>query len=502
MPSSYDYDVIVLGAGPGGYVAAIRSAQLGLKTALIEKENLGGVCLNWGCIPSKSLIRNAEIVQLLGRGQEFGFQFDNLRVDFGVAVKRSRQNADRLVKGVNFLMKKNQVTVIQGTGSLSDPHTLQVEGKAYTAANIILATGGRPALLPGLTVDGRRILTYRQAIVQDALPKSLIVVGAGPIGMEFAYVYRAYGVEVTVVEMLPHVLPNEDDEVAEVVAKAFRKQGVRLFENTRTESVEVGAEGVRVGLKNQASGATETVEAAQVLVAIGIRPNSDGIGLEAAGVQANERGWLSVDSVMRTNVPHIYAIGDLTGKLALAHVASAQGIVIIEDEQGDAPDKRPGEILEQDPPPGTILVAREIRVVVAKAKEDIKIPSVVGKTLDEARGELEGLGFEVPEVIQQDSNKTPGTVLGQEPKAGGKAPSGTDIKLTVASLPMIEVPKVTGKYLRTAKSDLQNVGLEVTDVRRVEHAEHGEGYVLKQDPPAGTKVPFGTDIKLTVVAPN
>ncbi|MCW5861410.1 MAG: dihydrolipoyl dehydrogenase [Caldilineales bacterium] len=334
MPSSYDYDVIVLGAGPGGYVAAIRSAQLGLKTALIEKENLGGVCLNWGCIPSKSLIRNAEIVQLLGRGQEFGFQFDNLRVDFGVAVKRSRQNADRLVKGVNFLMKKNQVTVIQGTGSLSDPHTLQVEGKAYTAANIILATGGRPALLPGLTVDGRRILTYRQAIVQDALPKSLIVVGAGPIGMEFAYVYRAYGVEVTVVEMLPHVLPNEDDEVAEVVAKAFRKQGVRLFENTRTESVEVGAEGVRVGLKNQASGATETVEAAQVLVAIGIRPNSDGIGLEAAGVQANERGWLSVDSVMRTNVPHIYAIGDLTGKLALAHVGSAQGIVAAEHIAG------------------------------------------------------------------------------------------------------------------------------------------------------------------------
>ncbi len=182
--------------------------------------------------------------------------------------------------------------------------------------------------------------------------------------------------------------------------------------------------------------------------------------------------------------------------------ARAHGSVLIEDEQRDAPDKRPGEILEQDPPPGTILVAREIRVVVAKAKEDIKIPSVVGKTLDEARGELEGLGFEVPEVIQQDSNKTPGTVLGQEPKAGGKAPSGTDIKLTVASLPMIEVPKVTGKYLRTAKSDLQNVGLEVTDVRRVEHAEHGEGYVLKQDPPAGTKVPFGTDIKLTVVAPN
>ncbi len=338
MPTSYDFDVIVLGAGPGGYVAAIRSAQLGLKTALIEKENLGGVCLNWGCIPSKSLIRNAEIVQLLGRGQEFGFQFDNLKVDFSVAVKRSRQNADRLVKGVSFLMKKNQVTVIQGSGSFVDPHTLQIETadgrRTYSAATIILATGGRPALLPGLTVDGQRILTYRQAIIQDKTPKSLIVVGAGPIGMEFAYVYRAYGVEVTVVEMLPHVLPNEDDEVAEVVAKAFRKLGVRLFENTRTESVETGRDGVRVQLKNQASDAVETVEAEQVLVAIGIRPNSDGIGLDAAGVQTNERGWLPIDSVMRTNVPHIYAIGDLTGKLALAHVASAQGIVAAETIAG------------------------------------------------------------------------------------------------------------------------------------------------------------------------
>ena len=183
-------------------------------------------------------------------------------------------------------------------------------------------------------------------------------------------------------------------------------------------------------------------------------------------------------------------------------LAGAQGIVILEDEQRDAPDKRPGEILEQDPPPGTMLVAREIRVVVAKAKEDLKIPSVVNKTVDEARAELEALGFEVPEPTLQDSNKTPGTVLNQEPKAGAKAPSGTDIKLTVASLPLIEVPKVTGKYLRTAKADLQNLGLEVSDVRRVEHAEHGEGYVLKQDPPAGAKVPFGTDVKLTVVAPN
>ncbi|MDW8267699.1 MAG: dihydrolipoyl dehydrogenase [Anaerolineae bacterium] len=334
MATSFAYDVLVLGGGPGGYVAAIRAAQLGLKTALVEKEKLGGVCLNWGCIPSKSLIRNAEIVNLLGRGQEFGFQFDNLRLDYSVAVRRSRQNADRLVKGIGFLMKKNAVTVLTGTGVLADPHTVVVDGQAHTAAHIILATGARPALLPGLTADGERVLTYRQAIVQETLPRSLIIVGAGPIGMEFAYVYRAYGVEVTVVEMLPHVLPNEDDEVAEVVAKAFRKQGIRLFENTRTEQVEAGADGVRVTLKNQATGAVETISADQVLIAIGVRPNSDGIGLEAAGVRTDERGWVPVDAVMRTNVPHIFAIGDLTGKLALAHVASAQGIVAAETIAG------------------------------------------------------------------------------------------------------------------------------------------------------------------------
>lgn len=333
MTKTYDYDVIVLGGGPGGYVAAIRAAQLGLKTAVVEKESLGGVCLNWGCIPSKTLIRNAEIVQILGRGSEFGFQFDNLSIDYGVAVKRSRQNADRLVKGVGFLMKKNKIDVVNGTGVLTDPHALQVDGKSYTAANIILATGSRASLLPGMTVDGERVLTSRQAIVQDKLPGSIVVVGAGPIGMEFAYVYNAYGVKVTVVEMLPHILPNEDDEVAEVVAKAFRKQGLRLLDNTRTESVSVTAKGVELILKNETSGVTETVEADQVLIAIGVRPNSEGIGLEAAGV-ATERGRVPVNNVMRTNVPHIYAIGDLTGKLALAHVASAQGIVASETIAG------------------------------------------------------------------------------------------------------------------------------------------------------------------------
>ncbi|RUA16741.1 MAG: dihydrolipoyl dehydrogenase, partial [Clostridia bacterium] len=210
MTSQFDYDVLVLGGGPGGYVAAIRASQLGLKTAVVEKENLGGICLNWGCIPTKALI----IVHLLGQGKTFGFKFDNLEVDYKVAVKRSRQVSGRLVKGVGFLMKKNKVTVINGFGKLTGPHELDVDGKKVTAANIVLATGARPALLPGMEVDGKRIVTYRQAIVQDKLPESIVIVGAGPIGMEFAYVYNTYGVKVTVVEMLPHVLPNEEPEVA------------------------------------------------------------------------------------------------------------------------------------------------------------------------------------------------------------------------------------------------------------------------------------------------
>ncbi len=334
MANQFDYDVIILGGGPGGYVAAIRAAQLGLKTAVVEKENLGGVCLNWGCIPSKALIRNAEIVGILGRGREFGFSFENLSVDYGVAVKRSRQVSNRLVKGVGFLIKKNKIDVIDGFGVLNDAHSIQVGDKAYSTANIILATGGSPVVLPGMTVDGERLLTYRQAIVQDKLPGSLLVVGAGAIGMEFAYVYNAYGVDVTVVEMLPHVLPNEDEDVADVVAKSFKKQGIRTLANTRTETVEVTEAGVNVSLKDLASGEEEKVLVDQVLVAVGVRPNSDGIGLEKAGV-ASDRGWVLINSVMQTNISNIYAIGDLTGKLALAHVASAQGMVAAETIAGD-----------------------------------------------------------------------------------------------------------------------------------------------------------------------
>lgn len=331
------YDVIVIGGGPGGYVAAIRAAQLGQKVACIEREALGGVCLNWGCIPTKSLLRNAELANILtGESKEFGFSFDNLKLDYSVAHKRSRQVSDRLVKGIGFLFRKNGVTHIQGTATLTGPKQVQVapSGDVLTAKSIIIATGARPRSLPGMTLDGQKIITYRQALELTAAPKRLIVVGAGAIGMEFAYVFRAYGAEVTVIEMLPHVLPLEDDDTAAEVAKAFKKAGIKTLVNTRTEGVEATDAGVTVRVKDQASGAEQTLEADVVLVAVGVAPNTEGIGLEAAGVTTDKRGFIPVDEHMRTNVPGVYAVGDVTGKLMLAHVASAMGIVAAETIAG------------------------------------------------------------------------------------------------------------------------------------------------------------------------
>lgn len=335
--SDNTYDVIVIGGGPGGYVAAIKAAQLGQKVACVERESLGGVCLNWGCIPTKSLLRNAELANILtGESKEFGFSFDNLKLDYAVAHKRSRQVSDRLVKGIGFLFKKNGVTHIQGTATLTGPKQVKVapSGDVLTAQTIIIATGARARSLPGMTVDGQKIITYRQALELTAAPKRLIVVGAGAIGMEFAYVFRAYGAEVTVIEMLPHVLPLEDDDTAAEVAKAFKKAGIKALVNTRTEGVEPADAGVKVRVKDQASGAEQTLETDVVLVAVGVAPNSADIGLEAAGVQADKRGFIVVDEHMRTNVPGVYAVGDVTGRLMLAHVASAMGIVAAEHAAG------------------------------------------------------------------------------------------------------------------------------------------------------------------------
>lgn len=341
--SNYAYDLVVLGSGPGGYVAAIRGAQLGLKTAIIERENLGGVCLNWGCIPTKALIHNAEVLETLHGAEKLGFTFDNLKVDFSAAVKRSRDVSARQTKGVAFLMRKNKIDVIEGHAVFSDPHTIQVsptefmpdaQERTVTAENIIIAVGARARGLPGAEIDGDRIIQYRDAIVMDEVPEKLIVVGSGAIGMEFAYIYHTYGAEVTVVEMLDQLLPLEDAEVSAEVAKSIRKMGIKALVSTRTEEVKTLKRSVKVTVKNLKDDSTETLQADKVLMAVGIQPNTDGANLEAAGVAMDARGYVEIDANMHTNVPHIYAIGDCTGKLALAHVASAQGLVAAETMAG------------------------------------------------------------------------------------------------------------------------------------------------------------------------
>jgi dihydrolipoamide dehydrogenase len=341
--SSYDYDVVVLGSGPGGYVAAIRAAQLGQKVAIVEREVLGGVCLNWGCIPTKALIHNAEVLETLHKAKDFGFTFDNLTVDWGAAVKRSRDVAARQNKGVTFLMKKNKIDVIEGHGTFVDQHTLDVQpseylpdakGRKVTFANIIIAVGARARGLPGLELDGDRIIQYRDALVLKDVPKKMIVVGSGAIGMEFAYVYHSYGSEITIVEMLDQLLPLEDPEVAAEVTKEYKKSGITVMTGTRTEKVERTDNGIKVTVKNLKSNELTTLEADKVLVATGIAPNTDKAGLDKAGVTMDKRGMIEIDANMRTNVPHIYSIGDCTGKLALAHIASAQGMVAAETIAG------------------------------------------------------------------------------------------------------------------------------------------------------------------------
>lgn len=333
-----NYDVLVIGAGPGGYVAAIRAAQLGKKVGIVDREFLGGVCLNVGCIPSKALLKNAEIAHTLRhRGEEFGFSFDNLKLDYGAAVKRSRQVSERLVKGVEFLMKKNKIDVIWGTGKLAAKDTVSVTSKdgkteQHKAKDIIIATGASAINVPGVEPDGKLVLTYWEAILQETLPKSAVVVGGGAIGLEFATVWGSYGVDVTLVEMLDRIAPLEDEEVSKELAKQMGKNGVTVKTGTKLEKVEKGKGGVKVTVSGKDG--QETIEAEQILMAIGFRPNTKDLGLEAVGVKLGQRGEIEIDDRMATNVPGIWAVGDVTAKLMLAHVGSAQGIVCAENLAG------------------------------------------------------------------------------------------------------------------------------------------------------------------------
>jgi len=332
------YDVIVIGAGPGGYVAAIRASQLGLKTAIVEKEWLGGVCLNVGCIPSKSLLKNAEVAHTLRkRGRELGFSFDNLVLDFGKAVKRSRQVSNRLVKGVGFLMKKNNIDVHMGTAKLTAKDTVTVTDAEGTtselqAANIIVATGAKPFAIPGVEIDGEKVVTYREAILQEKLPASVVIVGSGAIGVEFATVWSSYGVDVTIIEMLPRLVPLEDEAASAELAKAFKKEKIKVLTSTKVETIETTENGVSIKVTNEKG--EQILAADQAMLAIGFKPNVEGLGLEEVGVKLTDRGAIDIDERMATNIPGIWAIGDVTAKLMLAHAGSAQGIVCAEHIAG------------------------------------------------------------------------------------------------------------------------------------------------------------------------
>jgi dihydrolipoamide dehydrogenase len=333
-----DYDVVVIGAGPGGYVNAIRAAQLGLKTAIVDKKWLGGVCLNVGCIPSKALLKNAEIAHTLReRGKEFGFSFDNLNLDYSVAVQRSRKASERLVKGVGYLMRKNKIDVHMGEAKVKAQDTVVVtdeDGKTteLKTRNIVVATGASTAVPKGWEIDGEHIVTYLEAILQEKLPKSVVIIGAGAIGVEFATVWNSYGVDVTIVEMLERLVPLEDEEVSAELNKAFKKRKIQTLVGHRVEEIQASDKGVTVKVANEKG--EKTLEAEQALVAIGFRPNGRGLGLEELGVKLSERGAIEIDDRMATNVPGIWAIGDVTAKLMLAHVGSAMGIVCAENIAG------------------------------------------------------------------------------------------------------------------------------------------------------------------------
>ena len=332
------YDVVVLGAGPGGYVAAVRAAQLGKRVAVVEKKYWGGVCLNVGCIPSKALLRNAELAHLVTHEAEtFGIKIDgSVTVDYESAFSRSRKVADGRVKGVHFLMKKNGIDEVDGWGEFTDAHTLRVtadDGSTRTLGfeHCIVATGATTRLLPGTSLS-ERVVTYEEQILSDTLPGSILIAGAGAIGIEFAYILNSYGVEVTVVEFLDRVLPLEDEEVSAELARRYKRAGITVLTGTRVESIDDSGEKVTVTVSKD--GDTQTLQVDKVLQAIGFAPRVEGYGLEATGVRLTDRGAIAIDGFMRTNVESIYAIGDVTGKLLLAHVAEAMGIIAAETIAG------------------------------------------------------------------------------------------------------------------------------------------------------------------------
>jgi dihydrolipoamide dehydrogenase len=417
-----NFDILIIGAGPGGYVAAIRAAQLGFKTAIVEREHLGGICLNWGCIPTKALLRTAEIYRYMQHAKEFGLSAGKVGFDIAAIVARSRGIAKRLTDGVGFLMKKHKITVIDGTARLTKPGEVKVEGKGagtYAAKHIIIATGARPRVLPGIEPDKELIWTYFEAMVPKALPKSLVVIGSGAIGIEFASFYRTLGSEVTVVEVLPQILPAEDEEIALAARKRFEKQGIKILTSTKVSAVEKKRDQI-IATVEDGKGAKQTITAERAISAAGVVGNIENIGLEAIGVKT-EKSTIQVDGLGRTNIAGVYAIGDVAGPPMLAHKGQHEGVICVEAIKGLAPhpldkNKIPG-CTYCDPQIASVGLTekrakeagREVRVgrfpflgngkAIAMSEDQ----GLVKTIFDKKTGELLGahmIGAEVTELIQ------------------------------------------------------------------------------------------------------
>ncbi len=330
------YDLLVLGSGPGGYVAAIRASQLGMKVGVIEKESLGGICLNWGCIPTKALLKSANVYEYIKHSEDYGIKIKGSEIDFDGMVKRSRNVAEGMSKGIQFLFKKNKIDAIMGFGKLKPGKKIEVEAEdgkktTYEADHIIVATGGRSRELPALPIDNKKIIGYRKAMVMDKVPKKMVIVGSGAIGVEFAYFYNTIGTEVTIVEFMPRIVPVEDEEVSKALERNFKKAGINIMTNSEVTAVDTKGRGCKVTVKTKKG--EEQISCDVVLSAVGISTNLEGIGLEDVGV-ATDKGKVIVDDYYKTNIPGVYAIGDIVHGPALAHVASAEGIICVEKIAG------------------------------------------------------------------------------------------------------------------------------------------------------------------------
>lgn len=385
------YDVIVLGSGPGGYPAAIRASQLGKKVAIVEKESLGGICLNWGCIPTKALLKSAQVYNYAKHASDYGVTISNPTADFGAVIKRSRGVADKMSKGVQFLMKKNKIDVIMGYGKLLAPGKLEVTAadgskQVVEAKNIVIATGGRARQLPSMPIDGKKIIGYREAMVLPSQPKSMVICGSGAIGSEFAHFYSSMGTKVTIVEFMPRIVPVEDEDISKELEKQFKRQGIDIMTGSEVLSVDTAGEGIKAKVKT-ATGEI-TLEADILLSAVGVVANIENIGLEALGIKT-DKGKIVVDANQQTNVPGIYAIGDCTPGQALAHVAAKEGINAAEHLSGHKP-----EPLDYNNIPGCTYCTPEIASVgyTEKAAKEAGYEIKVGKFPFMASGKASAAG--------------------------------------------------------------------------------------------------------------